>query len=58
LFSPRAPRHWRGSVQHGAGEGNEAENTIADRLAQPEGGWRPFVHKGLAALVFPRSSLK
>ena len=26
---------------------------IADRLAQPEGGWRPFDRTGLRALVYP-----
>lgn len=30
---------------------------IADRLAQPEGAWRPFEAKGLARAVFPRSKL-
>lgn len=64
--------HWRGSVQHGGGEVENVEvhashcglgvnpaaiYAIADRLAQPEGEWRPFAPKGLAALVFPRSIL-
>jgi pimeloyl-ACP methyl ester carboxylesterase len=30
---------------------------IADRLAQPEGEWKPFEARGLAALAFPRSTL-
>ena len=30
---------------------------IADRLALPEGQWRPFEAKGLAALLFPRTAL-
>ena len=65
--------HWRGSVQHGAGEVENIEvhashcglgvnpvavYAIADRLAQAEGAWQPFEPKGLAALVFPRSSLQ
>jgi pimeloyl-ACP methyl ester carboxylesterase len=64
--------HWRGSVQHGKGEVENIEvhashcglgvnpaavYAIADRLAQPEGEWKPFEAKGLAALVFPRSHL-
>lgn len=64
--------HWRGSVQHGAGEVENIEvlashcglgvnpavaYAIADRLAQAEGEWRPFAPKGLAALVFPRLKL-
>jgi len=64
--------HWRGSVQHGSGEVENIEvvashcglgvnpaavYAIADRLAQPEGGWKPFAPKGLAALMFPRGKL-
>ena len=30
---------------------------VADRLAQPEGKWQPFKAKGLATLVFPRSTI-
>lgn len=30
---------------------------IADRLAQPEGAWVPFEPRGLAAAVFPKTSL-
>ncbi len=30
---------------------------IADRLAQPEGEWRPFEAKGLAGMLFPKSRL-
>lgn len=30
---------------------------IADRLAQPEGDWRPFQAKGLAGLLFPKTPL-
>jgi pimeloyl-ACP methyl ester carboxylesterase len=64
--------HWRGSVQHGGGHVENIEviashcglgvnpsaiYAVADRLAQPEGDWRPFVPTGLAALAFPRSRL-
>ncbi|MBL8657483.1 MAG: alpha/beta hydrolase [Altererythrobacter sp.] len=64
--------HWRGSVQHGGGKVENIEvhashcglgvnpaavYAIADRLAQPEGAWKPFRPRGLAALVFPRSDL-
>ena len=64
--------HWRGSVQHGAGQVENIEvhashcglgvnpaavYAIADRLAQPEDEWQPFEPKGLAALVFPKSRL-
>ena len=64
--------HWRGSVQ-ADGEDNEnieviashcglgvnpaAVYAIADRLAQDEGAWKPFEARGLAACMFPRSSL-
>jgi hypothetical protein len=27
---------------------------IADRLAQPEGSWRPFDRNGFKSLVYPR----
>ena len=30
---------------------------IADRLAQPEGEWKPFEARGLAGLLFPKTSL-
>ncbi|MDN3645881.1 alpha/beta fold hydrolase [Pontixanthobacter aestiaquae] len=30
---------------------------IADRLAQPEGEWRPFQAKGFSALMFPKTRL-
>lgn len=30
---------------------------IADRLAQPEGEWKPFEPRGLAGLAFPRTTL-
>ncbi|MEP7294817.1 MAG: alpha/beta fold hydrolase [Burkholderiales bacterium] len=30
---------------------------IADRLAQPEGGWKPFERKGWRAAVFPRPAV-
>ena len=30
---------------------------IADRLAQPEGQWRPFAATGCAAFAFPRTTL-
>lgn len=65
--------HWRASVQHGEGNVENIEvhashcglgvnpaaiYAIADRLAQSEREWQPFVPKGLAALVFPRSSLQ
>ncbi len=64
--------HWRGSVQHGKGEVENIEvvashcglgvnpaaiYAIADRLAQPEGKWKRFAPKGLAALMFPRGKL-
>lgn len=64
--------HWRGSVQHGTGQVENIEvhashcglgvnptavYAIADRLAQPEGQWRPFHPRGLASLMFPKSSL-
>jgi hypothetical protein len=26
---------------------------ICDRLAQPEGGWRPFERTGVRALIYP-----
>lgn len=41
----------------GLGVNPAAVYAIADRLAQPEGAWKPFEAKGLAALVFPRSKL-
>jgi pimeloyl-ACP methyl ester carboxylesterase len=64
--------HWHGSVQRGQGQVENIEvlgshcglgvhpasvYAIADRLAQPEGEWRPFAPKGLAALAFPRTRL-
>ncbi|MGB7373127.1 esterase/lipase family protein [Pontixanthobacter sp.] len=30
---------------------------IADRLAQPEGAWKPFVPRGFTGLLFPRDQL-
>lgn len=41
----------------GLGVNPAAIYAIADRLAQPEGEWQPFVPRGLAALVFPRPNL-
>ena len=41
----------------GLGVNPAAVYAIADRLAQPEGEWKPFCPRGLAALVFPRSKL-
>lgn len=41
----------------GLGVNPAAVYAIADRLAQPEDAWRPFAPRGLAALMFPRSSL-
>lgn len=63
--------HWRGSVQQpgaqtenieviashcGLGVNPAAIYAIADRLAQPEGEWKPFAPTGLASLFFPRRS--
>jgi pimeloyl-ACP methyl ester carboxylesterase len=41
----------------GLGVNPAAVYAIADRLAQPEGEWTPFVARGLAAWAFPRSRL-
>lgn len=65
--------HWRGSVQRcdredcenievvashcGLGVNPAVVYAVADRLAQPEGGWQPFEAKGLASLFFPRRAL-
>lgn len=65
--------HWRGSVQDcerpdcenievvashcGLGVNPAAVYAIADRLAQPQGEWKPFKPSGIAALVFPRRPL-
>lgn len=61
--------HWRGSVQQAGGQTENIEvvashcglgvnpaaiYAIADRLAQPEGTWKPFAPSGLANLFFPR----
>lgn len=58
---------WRGSVQKGGGQTENIEVlashcglgvnpsvmvAIADRLAQPEGAWKPFERTGLRALMF------
>ncbi len=63
---------WRGSVQHpgentenievhashcGLGVNPSVMLAIADRLAQPEGSWKPFAAKGLASALFPQSQL-
>lgn len=59
---------WRGSLETpgpttenievfashlGLGANASVLYAIADRLAQPEGGWKPFDRKGLGALVYP-----
>ncbi|RZL90865.1 MAG: alpha/beta hydrolase [Variovorax sp.] len=59
---------WRGSVgkegpssenievfaSHlGLGANASVLYAVADRLAQPEGGWKPFNRRGLGALVYP-----
>lgn len=65
--------HWRGSIQHGDREDCEnievfashcglgvnvsAVYAVADRLAQPEGTWKPFKAKGFATLMFPKTRL-
>lgn len=64
--------HWRGSIQAeakdtenievyashcGMGANPSVAYVIADRLAQPEGEWKPFHAHGLAALAFPRTRL-
>ncbi len=41
----------------GLGVNPAAVYAIADRLAQPEGEWRPFEAKGLAGLMFPKGRL-
>lgn len=41
----------------GLGVNPAAVYAISDRLAQPEGAWKPFRPRGLAALLFPRSRL-
>ncbi len=62
--------HWRGSVQRcdrpdceniavhashcGLGVNPASVYAIADRLAQPEGEWAPFVPSGMARLFFPQ----
>ncbi|MEM7268221.1 MAG: alpha/beta hydrolase [Pseudomonadota bacterium] len=40
----------------GLGHHPAAVYAVADRLAQPEGGWSPFERKGLRGLVFPRAA--
>ncbi|GAA4052844.1 esterase/lipase family protein [Parerythrobacter jejuensis] len=64
--------HWRGSIQAeadqtenievyashcGMGANPSVAFAIADRLAQPEGEWKPFHARGVAALAFPRTRL-
>lgn len=65
--------HWRGSVQADEGGQTEnievlashcgmgvnpfVAYAVADRLAQPQGAWKPFAARGLASLAFPRSRL-
>ena len=59
---------WRGSVEKegptsenievfashlGMGANASVLYAVADRLAQPEGGWKPFNRSGLGALVYP-----
>ena len=59
---------WRGSVEQesatsenievfashlGLGANASVLYAVADRLAQPEGGWKPFSRRGLGALVYP-----
>ena len=65
--------HWRGSVQErgkqtenieviashcGLGVNPAAIYAIADRLAQNEGAWKPFVASGLASAFFPKRKLQ
>ncbi|MEB3415605.1 alpha/beta hydrolase [Alteriqipengyuania sp. WL0013] len=62
--------HWRGSVQKpekdtenievvashiGLGVNPAAIYAIADRLAQPEGEWKPFAPEGIPAMFFPKT---